>query len=124
MADWTTSGLRRAVGAILIVALTLTGLGRAVATTFDPAEARDAIPGVHVPICHSGGGVPSDPERPPQHDCCDACALLAPAVLPAAPALAGPAPVARLAAPAAAAAWVPVLARPWSPRQSRGPPAA
>ena len=125
MADWTTSGLRRAVMAILIVALTLTGFGRAVATSLDPAGASAAIPGVQVPICHAGGGgVPSDPERPTRHDCCDACALLAPAVLPAAPALDGPAPMARLAAPAAAAAWVSVLARPRSPRQSRGPPAA
>ncbi len=124
MADWTTSGLRRAVAAILIVALTLAGVGRAVATTVDRGDARDAIPGVHVPICHSGGGVPSDPEGPPQHDCCDACVLLAPAVLPAAPALAGPAPVARPAPPPASAAWVPVLVRPRSPRQSRAPPAA
>lgn len=125
MAATMTIGLRRTFVAALIVALTLAGLGRALATTAQLGDAHDVIPGVHVPICHSGeDGTPADPAQPAGHDCCDACALLAPALLPSAPVLAGPAPVAHYADHAHAVAWSPVLARPRSPRLSRGPPAA
>ena len=121
----TTSGLRRSLVAVLIIALTLSGLGRALASTVQPASVHDVIPGVHLPICHSGSGeAPADPSRPVPHDCCDDCALLALAVLPAPPALAALAPAEHFAEHARAIAWAPVLARPRDPRLSRGPPAA
>lgn len=120
-----TLGLRRTVVAALIVALTLAGLGRAFATTARAGSAHDVIPGIHIPLCHSGvDGAPADPAQPGGHDCCGGCALLAPAMLPSPPALAKPAPVARYADHARAIPWSPVVARPRDPRLSRGPPAA
>lgn len=122
MADPTTSGLRHALAAVLIVALMLAGIGRSVASTLLPEGAFPAMAGTAMPICHSGAG--QDPAAPARHDCCDDCALLAPVVLPAAPSLSGPAPAAHHAVHARAMAWMPVLLRPRSPRQSQGPPAA
>ena len=122
-----TSRLRRALAAILISALTLSGVGRAVATVPHPVDAHYAIAGVRVPICHSDAGTstsPADPTHPTQHDCCDDCALLAPAVLPAAPSLTGPATVEHYAEHVHAVAWVPAIARLRTPRESQGPPAA
>ena len=123
----TTSGPRRTLAAVLIIALTLAGLGRAVATTSDPADVLDIVAGLPVPICHAGAGTPSapgSPAHPAQHDCCDACALLAAIVLPAGPVLSRPAPAGHVAAHIRAVAAVAAIARPRSPRQSRGPPAA
>jgi hypothetical protein len=123
MADPKTSGLRRALVAVLILALTLSGIGRSVASTVDQVGGPYAIAGV--PICHSGaGGPPVDPAIPSRHDCCDACALLAPAVLPTPPFVCAPASVAHYAAHARAVDWAPTVLRPRSPRQSQGPPAA
>ena len=122
MADPTTSGLRRALAAVLIVALMLAGIGRSIASTLLPEGALPAIAGVVMPICHSGTG--RDPADSGRHDCCDDCALLAPVVLPVAPSLSGPAPAAHHAVHARAMAWMPVLLRPRSPRQSQGPPVA
>ena len=120
-----TLGLRRTIVAALIVTLTLAGLGRAFATTAQPGEAHDVIPGVHTPICHSGAdGAPADPAQPGGHDCCGDCALLAAATLPSPPALAGPAPVEHYADHARAIPWSPFVARTRDPRLSRGPPAA
>lgn len=122
----TTFGLRRTLAAVLIIALTLAGLGRAVATPSYTADTLDVVAGLHVPICHTGTDAPSSPASPPhpaQHDCCDACALLAAMVLPAGPVLSGPAPAGRFTGHARAAAWVVAIGRPRSPRQSRGPPA-
>lgn len=120
-----TTGLRRTLVAALIVALTLAGLGRALATTTGAVPTGDVVGGVYVPICHHGAGeAPSDPAQPGGHDCCDACALLAPAVLPSAPVVARPASVAYYADHARAVPWSPVVARPRDPRLSRGPPAA
>ncbi len=122
-----TSGLRRGLVAILIITLTLAGLGRAMASPPQVAPEvgglHDVIPGLHVPICHAGD-VPADPSQPPSHDCCDACALLAAAVVPAPPVLSLPAPVEHYAGHAQAIAWAPVIARLRDPRLSRGPPAA
>ncbi len=120
-----TSGLRRILVAVLLIALTLTGLGRGLASSPANGPSQDVIPGVHVPICHSGAGEsPADPSRPASHDCCDDCALLSVAVLPTPSRLAAPAPVAFFAEHARAVAWRPVLARLRDPRLSRGPPAA
>ncbi len=120
-----TLGLRRSLVAVLFIALTLTGLGRALASAVQSEGFHDVIPGVHVPICHSGAGEsPVDPAQPTSHDCCDDCALLGIAVLPAPPVLSRPATVEQFAEHAQALAWAPVLARPRDPRLSRGPPAA
>ena len=116
-----TSGLRRGLVAILIITLTLAGLGRAMASVSQVGGLHDVIPGVHVPICHSGE-VPTDPSQPPSHDCCDECALLAAFVMPAPQVLSLPAPVEHFAEHARAVAWAPVIARPRDPRLSRGPP--
>ena len=120
-----TSGLRRSLVAALIIALTLAGLGRAFASTAQFTDVHDVIPGVHLPICHSGSGeAPADPSQPVSHDCCDECALLAPATLPAPSVLAVPAPVEHFVEHARAISWAPIFARPRDPRLSRGPPAA
>ena len=121
------SGLRSIVVGVLAFVLTLTGVGRGFAGTPSPDDARYAIPGVHFQICHSGAGEahgPTNPAIPVQHDCCDACALFAPVLLPEPPVLSEPASVRFYAVHAHAVAWVPAVARARSPRQSRGPPAA
>ncbi|RYB04080.1 hypothetical protein D3272_13700 [Lichenibacterium ramalinae] len=113
--------MRRSLVAALIVALTLAGLGRATASAGPGKAPRDAIPGLHVPICHAGAA-PADPARPSRHDCCGDCALLAAALVP--PALSRPAPAVRAAPRLRAVAPMPAMARPRGPRLSRGPPAA
>ena len=120
----STSGLRQVLAAVLILVLTLAGAGRGFAAAPDPVGS--VLAGFHAPICHSGGDAqgPDDPAVPAGHDCCDACALLAPAILPAPAALSRPAPVAHDASHDGAPSWVPAAARPRSPRQSQGPPAA
>ena len=121
------SGLRSFLLVVLTFVLTLTGVGRGFAGTPSPDDARDAIHGVHVRICHSGAGEahgPADPEIPVQHHCCDACALFAPAVLPEPPVVSAPASTVFFAVQAHAVAWKPSTARPRSPRQPQGPPAA
>jgi len=82
------------------------------------------IPGVAVYICHAGEDSGSFPEAPPQHDCCDACALSAPVTLAAAPILTEPGSVARYVEHAQAMAWAPTVTRLRTPRQSQGPPTA
>lgn len=117
-----TVGLRRSLVAALIVALTLAGLGGAVASSAQPAG---IIPGAHAPICHSGRAqIPADPARPASHGCCDGCASLAAAVLPTRPLHAQPTPVAPFVGHARAIPRSPTLARPRDPRLSRGPPVA
>jgi hypothetical protein len=118
-----TLEFRRSLVAVLIITLTLAGLGRAMASAPRLGGIHDVIPGVHVPICHSGEA-PTDPVQPTSHDCCDECALLAVAVIPTPPILSAPAPVEHFAEHAPAIAWAPVIARPRDPRMSRGPPAA
>ncbi len=125
MADPTRPGPRRALAALLIIALALSGVGRPVAATLGMPGTRLAIAGLWVPICHAGGpDVPAGPGRPAGHGCCDACALLAPVVLPVPPVVSAPAPVASPAARAWVAASAPAGPRWRGPRQSRGPPAA
>lgn len=100
----------------------LAGIGRGVAAASDTVPGFD-IPGVAFHICHAGAGDASPVDRA-HHDCCDACALCAPLTLASAPSLTGPASVVRFVAHVRAVAWVPTLARPRTPRQSQGPPAA
>ncbi|MDX7951552.1 hypothetical protein P7D22_10270 [Lichenihabitans sp. Uapishka_5] len=118
--DFRSSAVRQALAAILLVALTLSGLGRAMAMVDAPAVA-ETLAGVTVPICHHDAGDPADPQPPGHHDCCDACALCAPVLAPLAPVVA-PARVEHRAAHAEALGWAPVIARVPTPRQSQGPP--
>ncbi len=113
-------GWRRALAALLVMVTALAGAGRAAASTVDPV---DLIPGFHAPICHSGArGAADDPAAPTRHDCCDDCALVALAVLPAPPAVADPLAPAAAAEHGAFAAGPTTPARQRSPRQSQGPP--
>lgn len=122
MAAATNPGLRRSLAAVLIIALTLAGLGRAAAAV---GMNTSVFAAGGVPICHSGADADrGDPARPARHDCCDDCALLAAAVLPAPPSLAEPARAARRAAPAQAAPRASVAARSRDQHLPRGPPAA
>lgn len=123
MATTMTSGLRRGLVAALVLALTLSGLGRASAWPEQGDGSSGVVAGVRFPICHAGEA-PADPALPSSHDCCDACALLAAALLPAPPRLGHPAPASRFARPVAAVVRAPTIARPRDPRLSRGPPSA
>jgi hypothetical protein len=121
-----TSAVRHALAAILIVALTLAGVGRGVAAASDVESAFQPIQGVVVPICHSGGGTsnPLDPSAPVHQGCCDQCALCAPVIFSAAPEVPVVTPVSHEIVCAAIAAWTVRLSRARTPRQSQGPPAA
>ncbi len=114
----------RLLAAALVLALTLAGVGRGIA--FPDAEITGAIPGPRVPICHTtrpvDAGHPADPTHRP--DCCEACALLAAAILPDAPAIEMTSAAPRAAEAEGLAAQVTVLRRLRTPRQPQGPPAA
>ena len=108
----------------MMFALTLAGVGRGLAASYDATGAAFGVPGVTVHICHSGPGDGSTPADPFHPECCDACALSASATLAAAPVLSAPASVAYYVEHARAMGWVPTLARFRTPRQSQGPPTA
>ena len=75
-------------------------------------------------ICHAGPGGGPVPVGPRSHACCEACALLAPAIAPPPPLLSRPAAGATLAAVTVAMEPWPAMARRRTPRQPQGPPAA
>ncbi len=109
-----------------MVVLTLAGIGRGLAAASGMTVTDFGIPGVAFHICHTGdsdgdGPAPVDPSH---HDCCDACALLAPVTLADEPSVSGPASVMHYVEHAHAMAWVPTIARLRTPRQSQGPPTA
>ncbi len=122
MSGLPTTRLGRSVAAVLLLVLALADVGRGWAAVPDAAGPL-SIAGAAVHICHTGpsGSVPADPDR---HDCCDACALLAPATLPVAPTSSEPARIARVADHAVPVPRGTTPARNRTPRQSRGPPAA
>lgn len=115
---------QRAVVAVLTVVLVLAGTGRALLL----ADAHEIVPvtidGVVLTICHTV----TDPAPPssdtPQHNCCDACLLMAATVLPVPPAV--PLPIAHdfVVDHVDAMPWVPAFARLKTPRLAQGPPAA
>ena len=107
-----------------MIVLTLAGVGRGVAAASDLVAPGFGVADVAFHICHSGEGGGSGPSDRTHHDCCDACALSAPATLADAPSLTGPAAVTHHIEHAEAMAWVPSGARLRTPRQSQGPPAA
>lgn len=118
---------QRFIAALLMLTLALAGAGRgALAASMAAAEPTLVVNGIVIPICHPGqdrsDGTPAD--QATHHDCCDACALCAPVLLPTPPV---PAPLSRtvirldLPLPATSA---PAVARLDTPRSSQGPPAA
>jgi NAD-dependent dihydropyrimidine dehydrogenase PreA subunit len=115
--------LRPWLAAVLILVLTLAGGGQGRALTSDASDTVVAVPGLTMPICHSDGGR-DGPAVPDHHDCCDACALCAPVVLPGPATLQAPTRVIHVITHAAALGWAPVLARPRTPRLAQGPPTA
>ena len=106
-----------------MVVLALAGVGRGLAVASD-AVPGFGIPGVAAHICHTGEREGSPPADGAHHDCCDACALSAPATLADAPSLTGPASVVHFVEHAQAVAWVATVTRVRTPRQSQGPPVA
>ena len=116
--------IRPVVAVILMLVLTFAGVGRGWAAASVAPDVLAQIGISSVPICHSGSDGGSTPDFPVHQDCCDQCALFAPAVLPSAPLAVSPASVTHVIAHAKALAWAPVLARTRTPRLSQGPPAA
>lgn len=116
---------QRFVAALLMLTLALAGAGRgALAASMAATEPALVVNGIVIPICHPGQAGDGTPDQATHHDCCDACALCAPVLLPTPPV---PAPLSRtvvrldLPLPATPA---PVVARLATPRSSQGPPAA
>lgn len=107
----------------MLVVLALTGVGRGLAAASD-MEPGFGIAGVAFPICHSGVGDGSLPADRTHHDCCDACALLAPLAFADGPSLDGPVSAMHFVEHRQAMPWVPAIARARTPRQSQGPPSA
>jgi hypothetical protein len=118
-----TLALRPWLAAVLVLALSVAGVGRGWAATLGSVEAAPVIAGVVAHICHDaadGGGS----DNAGQHDCCDACALCAPVMLPGTPDLTAPARVIQFVAHADALHWAPSFGRPRTPRLAQGPPIA
>lgn len=117
---------QRFVAALLMLTLALAGAGRgALAASMAAAEPTLVVNGIVIPICHPGQDrTDGTPDQATHHDCCDACALCAPVLLPTPPV---PAPrartVVRLDLPLPATP-THVVARLATPRLSQGPPAA
>lgn len=119
-----TSALRQAIAAVLFVVLTLSGIGRTMATPDGPVRPAVEIAGVVVPLCHAGSDHPAVPAGPGHHDCCDDCVLCTAMALPDVAPLTAPARVEHVAVHADALTWAPAIARIPTPRLSQGPPAA
>ena len=119
-----TLALRPWLAAVLVLVLSLSGVGRGWAATPGGVEVAPVIAGVVAHICHDAADGSGGPDTPGQHDCCDACALCAPVVLPGAQDLTAPACVAHYVAHADALGWAPVFSRPRTPRLAQGPPLA
>ena len=120
-----SSALRQALAAVLLVVLTLSGVGRAMAMADISTLTVETIAGVTVHICHDDGGDPTTPSAPSgHHDCCDACALCAPVSVPDAAPFVAPGRVEHFADHAEASTWTPAVARVPTPRLSQGPPTA
>lgn len=119
-----TPVLRRAVAALLMLTLTLAGVGRSVASLTGEPVGTVIIAGFVVHQCHTDAG--ADPADGPasKRDCCEDCALCGPVILPA-PASARH-PPARIVTvdPVQVAPWTPHVSRSRTPRQSQGPPVA
>jgi len=109
--------------ALMLVVVVLTGFSRGVVSAADAA----AWTGGHFagPICHAQSSNKSDPtgrEVPASHDCCDECALLAPAALPGAAEISEPARIASVEARTTASWSFSDSLKTRSPRQAQAPP--
>lgn len=121
--DWMNLiALRRTVAALMVLALSLAGMARGLASPADGAPPVIVIGGVVLSICHTDDGTGGQPGAP-AHDCCDLCTLHAPVILPPASGLAQRVPLVRILAMAPAPARTPVPTRLRTPRLSQGPPA-
>lgn len=120
----STLALRPWLAAVLVLVLSVAGVGRGWAAAPGGIEVAPVIAGVVAPICHDEADGRNGTDTPGHHDCCDACALCAPVVLPGLTDLTAPACVAHYVAHADALGWAPVLSRPRTPRLAQGPPAA
>ncbi|MDQ0392701.1 hypothetical protein [Labrys monachus] len=117
------SVLRRTIAALVMLALSLAGLGRALAAATDSGPATIIVGGFVISLCHTddGSGSPQDTAR---HDCCDQCTLHAPVTLPGAAGLAAPLRIVHVVESEPAVMPVAAIARPRTPRVSQGPPFA
>jgi hypothetical protein len=120
MSDTRKFTVRYVAAALLSIALTLTSVGRGLMAAPDVSSVTTA--GMVAPICHARLGDAESPGPPSRHDCCDECALSAPIVMPAAPAVSAPTRMVLALQLGALASPIPHLARARSPRQSQGPP--
>lgn len=114
--------LREAIVVLLAALITLAGVERGLISVASAADAGSSSIGV---ICHAltkANG--DDPAGQPRHDCCDDCALAAPALLPAPPEFALPARMVAPMVPTAPAIEAVVPQFTWTPRLSQGPPLA
>ena len=118
------SVLRRTIAALVMLALSLAGLGRGLAASTDNRPASIVIGGFVVSLCHTddGSGNPSDPQNSAHHDCCDLCTLHASTDVPVAPAFAPPARIAHFIDFDSTVASVFSTTRARTPRLSQGPP--
>jgi hypothetical protein len=113
--------VREAIVVLLAALISLAGVERGLISVASAAAGTGSSIGL---ICHAltkANG--DDPAGETRHDCCDECAVAAPAVLPSPPAFALPA---RITAPVAHAAPVVAVATRFirTPRLSQGPPSA
>lgn len=115
--------VREVLIALMLVLVVLTGISRGVVSAADAAAfAGGEFAG---PICHtqsSGKVDPTGREAPASHDCCDECALLAPAALPTPTDISAPARIASVEARSAASWSFSDSLKTRSPRQAQAPP--
>lgn len=117
------SVLRRTIAALVMLALSLAGVGRGLAATTDTGPAFVVIDGFVLSLCHTDDGS-GDPQDTTHHDCCDQCTLHAPVILPTAAELAAIERIAHIVDLGSTVLWSPDIARPRTPRVSQGPPFA
>jgi hypothetical protein len=110
---------------VLLVLVVLTGFSRGFIAAADASTFAGA--GFFGPICHAHAGEAPNPagrESPAAHDCCDECALCAPAALPGAVAV-GERVLLALVISREIASWsLSDSPRTRTPRQAQAPPDA
>ena len=118
--------LRRTIAALVMLALSLAGMGRSLAAAGDQGPPVIVIGGFVLSLCHTDSGSPGqgDPQDSAHHDCCDQCTLHAALILPTMADLGAPTRIAHVVDPDSTVSAVAVVARPRTPRLSQGPPAA
>ncbi len=117
--------MRRTVVALVMLALSLAGIGRGLAAANESGPAFIVVDGFVISLCHTdnGNGGPDDPQNAP-HDCCDQCTLRAAIDVPVVPIFAPPALIVHFIEFDSSVVAPPTFARLRTPRLSQGPPAA